>query len=324
MEPFQVFLGAGPSAWRALRRAGLAASFALVFLGSPSAGVAAGGLSDDWNLNTPAGGEAAFQVYRPNYFLPARHTDHLNTAPSSPASGRTVASPEDLDATEAKFQLSVKSQLKGWNSVFGREWWGFDRTRLWFAYTQQSNWQLWNTRNSSPFRESNYEPELIVTLGRAAADSPFRLVNLGLAHQSNGQSDPKSRSWWRVYLQGGFEVGDWSALARVWRRTDRGGNVDDNPDISDYVGRGDLVLQYRGHDQSVVLLLRDNLRGDPNRGFAQLDWSLPWFWPLDGLNGGSSRFHLQATTGYGESLIDYNFRQTTLGVGFAFGFDRKH
>jgi len=291
----------------------------------PGQSFAAENLADEWNLKTPAGENAGpFQAHRLNYFLPLSKTSNMNSQPSSPTPGRTVLVAEDLDSVEAKFQFSIKSELWGSDSLFGTDWYGFNRFRLWFAYTQQSNWQLWNGRNSSPFRESNYEPELIATLGKAAESSTFKLFNVGLVHQSNGQANPKSRSWWRVYGQGGFEIGDVSLLARVWRRTDRGGDADDNPDIADYVGRGDLVAQFRMADRNTItLLLRDNLKRYSNRGFAQFDWSMPWFWPLRSLNKGSSRFHLQATTGYGESLIDYNHRQKTVGVGFSFGLDGR-
>jgi phospholipase A1 len=87
-----------------------------------------------------------------------------------------------------------------------------------------------NTRNSSPFRETNYEPELIATFGTGAA-SGLKMANLGLAvHQSNGKRFTESRSWNRVYLQGGWEWNNsTSIMARGWWRIPENSLKDDNP-----------------------------------------------------------------------------------------------
>ena len=50
------------------------------------------------------------------------------------------------------------------------------------------------------------------------------------------------------------------------------------------------------------------------RGFVQLDWATPLLEYL-----GAARLHLQITSGYGETLIDYNHKQTTIGIGMSFG-----
>jgi phospholipase A1 len=95
------------------------------------------------------------------------------------------------------------------------------------------------------------------------------------------------------------------------RAFDAGGSRDDNPDIEDYAGRGEVVLTHRDGRDVVTLRLRHTLRGgDRNRGSAQLDWAFPLAGALNG--------HVQVFNGYGESLIDYNHRQTTLGVGLSF------
>jgi len=100
------------------------------------------------------------EEYRPTYFLLWRKSNDPNTTPSTPAPGHTVAAPLDLDAQEAKFQLSFKSELARSTrvDVATANEYGFHRFRLWAAYTQQSSWQWFNSRDSRPFRETDYEP----------------------------------------------------------------------------------------------------------------------------------------------------------------------
>ena len=96
-------------------------------------------------------------LYAPNYFLFGRYTTDLNTAPFDPLVGGGVLAPgTTLDSTEAAFQLSFKFRL--WTTDDRR--WG-----AWAAYTQQSQWQLYNDSGnaSRPFRETNYMPELILS-----------------------------------------------------------------------------------------------------------------------------------------------------------------
>jgi phospholipase A1 len=278
-------------------------------------------LSEAWKLGGRHGGTRRLtdiQGYRPNYII-SRRSGNPNEHPSSPAPGRE--SRQDLDANELKFQVSLKTELIS-RQAFDQigitpllNHIGVDSVRLWFGYTQQVSWQAYNARNSRPFRETDYEPEAILTFGTGNEGNGVKLVNLGLVHQSNGLTEANSRSWTRVYAQGGWEWNRLSVLARVWHRIPEKSADDDNPDIKDYLGRGDIVARYEtagGYVSSV--LVRHTLRSFPGRGFAQLDWATP---VLNSL--GAARLHLQLTSGYGESLIDYNHTQTTIGVGMSFG-----
>ena len=134
--------------------------------------------------------------HRQSYFI-FREASRTNKNPFSPTNGIASYS-YDIDPLEAKFQLSFKAEVPENVNPFSRF------IRLWGAYTQQSNWQMLNSRNSSPFRASNYEPELIATY-ETEQGSPLKLVNFGLVHQSNGQAVSESRSWNRLYVQGGWE-----------------------------------------------------------------------------------------------------------------------
>ena len=124
-------------------------------------------------------------LYAPNYFLFGRYTTDLNTAPFDPLVGGGVLAPgTTLDSTEAAFQLSFKFRL--WTTDDRR--WG-----AWAAYTQQSQWQLYNDSGnaSRPFRETNYMPELILSYkpGLEWGGLQWNLVNLAFNHQSNGRTD---------------------------------------------------------------------------------------------------------------------------------------
>jgi phospholipase A1 len=278
--------------------AALATSTSLL-TASPASGAR---LWDSWRLSERDIPLGAPQLYHPIYFI-ARYSDSLNYAPASPA--HPLSPPLNLRRTEAKFQLSFKSEIVSPDS-FQRAL-NSDRFRLWLGYTQQSNWQVLDVNDSRPFRNSNYTPEFIVTTRLSNNDSPSltpKLLNIGLwEHQSNGQSDPLSRGWNRSYLQGGWQLADnTSLLVRVWQRLSENPRSDDNPDIVSYMGRWDLLLRRDLGRTRASLLLRGR--------FVQFDWGVPV---------GSSQFHAQITSGYGETLLDYNHRQTTVGIGYSFG-----
>lgn len=64
-------------------------------------------------------------------------------------------------------------------------------------------------------------------------------------HQSNGQSDPLSRSWSRAHLMGAAEkmLGSESSLrlqGRIWDRLHELSITDNNPGMENFVGRAKL------------------------------------------------------------------------------------
>ncbi|MFC4728870.1 phospholipase A [Coralloluteibacterium thermophilus] len=244
-----------------------------------------------------------FRAHRPVYLLPVFWSSATNAAPDSPNPRNRVMEPMDLDALETKFQVSFKT--KAWQGVFGGV------GDLWLAYTQSSRWQVFNTDASRPFRETNYEPEAILAFRTSYNLLGWhgQMLGLGINHQSNGRSDPFSRSWNRVILHAGFERGDWTVTPRLWSRVSESSfEDDDNPDIADYVGRGELQIVRQLGDQELALLLRHTLKGgDASRGAVQLEWTYPIRGSLHG--------YLQVFHGYGESLIDYNHKATYVGLG---------
>ncbi len=252
--------------------------------------------------------QSPLRPHRVSYLI-VRKTGQPNELPYSPTHVATIPG-NDIDLNEIKFQISQKGKIL---NPLKMNFLGFTGVRLWGAYTQQSNWQAFNAKNSSPFRESNYEPELILAFS-TGNQYGLKLLNLAYAHQSNGRDLRGSRSWNRAYLQGGWETKTVSVLVRGWWRIPEEDGLDDNPDIEDYYGRGDITLRWEPADSSQVidLTLRNNLRSGQNRGFIQLDWAAPL------AISKSTKLHIQLTSGYGESLIDYNYYQNTLGLGVSF------
>jgi len=240
--------------------------------------------------------------HRPVYVLPARWSNDPNEEPFRVLANGDLATPLDVQSVEVKFQASFKTKLL--DDLLGGP------GDLWFGYTQQSHFQFYNTDASRPFRETNYEPELALAfpLRRRGAGWTWRMIGAGVVHQPNGRSEPLSRSWNRLYGMAAIERGPLSILLRPWVRVDSTDpDDDDNPGIEDFVGRFEASLLWQVERQVLTLRGRTNLDLDGHHGSLEVDW----YFPL----GSVVRGQLQVFHGYGESLIDYNHSQTTLGVG---------
>lgn len=232
--------------------------------------------------------------YKQNYILPLAYNGKPNKQPFA-------AVDEDIDRMEVKFQFSFKIPLaKGLLAGQGN---------LFAGYTQQSYWQAYNTDESAPFRETNYEPEIYVDFPTSFSllGLRSRFVTVGFSHQSNGRSGDLSRSWNRIYALAAFERGNFYCAIRPWYRIPESTQDDDNPNIEKYLGYGEFYALYIHDEHRFGLMLRNNLRTD-NRGAVQLDWSFPLMG--DKLNG-----YLQYFNGYGESLIDFDHVNNRIGLG---------
>ncbi|WNL44825.1 phospholipase A [Dyella sp. BiH032] len=262
-------------------------------------------LDSRWEL-TPESKLGTFNLrgYKPLYLMPVFATSNQNARPTSPNPENTVATPQRVQNVEAKFQISLKTKV--WQGVFG------DAGDLWVGYTQSSRWQVYNSHTSRPFRETNYEPEalLIFNTNYNLWGWDGRLLGIGVNHQSNGRSNPLSRSWNRVVGNIGFERDGWTVMFRPWWRVPEKAKDDNNPDISDYVGRGDVQIVREWNGQEFGLMLRHSLRGGSrSHGAGQLTWAFPM--------SGNLRAYVELFKGYGESMIDYNHNATYLGIGIS-------
>ena len=195
------------------------------------------------------------------------------------------------ERTEMVFQVSAK-----WR-VFG--------TNAYLAYSQKSFWQWLNGGESSPFRETNYDPEAFYRWIPDRKAFNHWGADFGFEHESNGRPFPESRSWNRVYVAPFQAKGKHLAYLKFWYRlpegeasTEGNQNGDDNPDLTDYMGYSELSFSRQiGNEHLLSGWVRGNVQ--TGRGAVSFTWSVPseegWvFWGL-------SAFH-----GYGESLIAYD------------------
>jgi phospholipase A1 len=230
-------------------------------------------------------------------------TASKNELPQSPNPANTADERLALRRGEAKFQVSLKTKI--WEGMIA------GNGDLWLGYTQTSYWQIYNSAESRPFRESNYEPEIMAIFPTDYSLFGWhgRMAGIALNHQSNGRSEPLSRSWNRLIAQFGFERRNWMMMVRPWWRIPESSRTDDNPDIEDYVGQGDLLLVRKSEGHELSFMLRHSLRSGSSRGALQIDYAFPITSYL--------KAYAQVFSGYGASLIDYNHRQTRMGLGIS-------
>jgi phospholipase A1 len=258
-------------------------------------------------------GTFSFRGYRPmsvSTVLGSRVDDQ----PYSPSRGSPDS--EAYQKHEMRIQLSARTKIAS-GLLTGPTSSGKDS--LWFGYTQQSYWQLFNGAISRPFRTTDHEPEVFYVYP-SDAQLPFgwrwRYSGVGLAHQSNGQSNPLSRSWNRWYLMTGAELGNrWQLHLKAWQRISESAPNDDNPHIQDYIGRGEVKLGWNVNDQNYLGFTARGSLGQ-GKGSGRIEWLRTLG---EGWNGGKSnlRLHVQLFSGYGDSLLDYNYKRTVLSVGFS-------
>lgn len=257
----------------------------------------------DLDKNDPKG-ILTIRPHLPMYVMPLWYNATPNYDINSPTQDNVRASKDYLQHLDSKLQISMKTKLA--QDVFDTN------ADVWLGYTQQSYWQVYNGKNSRPFRSSDYQPEIFLTQpikGNLPGNGSLRLLGAGLVHESNGQSDPLSRSWNRIYAMAGTEWGKLTVIPRLWLIANENSKDSDNPDIGDYMGYGDVRWLYPLNDQSTV---GGVMRYNPssNKGAIQVDYAYP-------LTGGMKAI-LQVFHGYGENIQDYNHKSTNVGIGIMF------
>ena len=239
-----------------------------------------------------------------NYILPVSYSDNVNSEVYDSVNDWG----ENLHSIEAKFQLSIKVPLNT-KKLFTRH------DGLFFGFTLQSWWQVYSDDISKPFRETNYQPEIfyLSPLKYHPFDGNTGII-VGFEHQSNGRTQGLSRSWNRMYLNFLYEKENFALSFQPWWRLPESekenpldSDGDDNPDIADFMGHFQLATIYKWDVYELSIKGRQNF--STHKGHVEFGATFP-LW-------GKLRGYLQYTNGYGESLIDYNHKQQTIGLGIA-------
>lgn len=259
-------------------------------------------MSQQWELDSiDRKGTFRLVSYKPIYFAAARWSDKKNTQPFN-ESGEFATEDNNLfENIEAKFQISFKSKLV--EGLF------FGKGDLWVGYTQKAHWQVYNKKLSRAFRELNYEPEIIFNFPLQVDLFKGKLKTFGviLNHQSNGKDIPTSRSWNRVIFNIGYEYENWTINFRPWYRMPD--TEDENPNITKYIGDAELEIATNFGKHELYTIISHSF-STFEKGNIQLNYVFPIH--------GHLRGHAQVFHGYGETLIDYNVSQTTIGIGVSF------
>ncbi|MEL6300475.1 MAG: phospholipase A [Pseudomonadota bacterium] len=208
--------------------------------------------------------------------------------------------PDTVEDQEALFQVSFKAPV--WRDMFGTD------LSTYFAYTSRSWWQVANDNFSSPFRETNYMPEIFVRSveRRNVFGQTLEGWSFGFVHESNGREQALSRSWNRAMTRFGLQLtDDLSLLGQVWYRIPDDEDEDDNPNEYRFYGYGDLRAVWTPNKHTFTAFVRP--------GTEETSFELTWSYPINRV----FRVYAGYYNGYGESLLDFDVKTERYSLGIA-------
>ncbi|RDU62253.1 phospholipase A [Helicobacter sp. MIT 14-3879] len=236
------------------------------------------------NLDTANSFIKRFSLHNENYFLPIYYQ---STAPSP------------YKKYEIKLQFSAKA------NIFQNISWGLG---AFFAYTQKSFFQIYSPKLSSPFRNNDYIPELIIY---KTLDTPFlggKLYNIrfGFKHISNGEENVTiSRGVDLILAEIMYKIENFRLKLKAWAYIRK-----DPKNIDKYLGYSDLILEYDFLSRNNLKLTISNLFHNyaKYKGNVLLEYKF---------NLENFAIYAQYFYGYGDNIFEYNFKKNGIGIGIA-------
>ena len=251
-------------------------------------------------------GRFGLRPYRVNYFLPYGYQKNKY---------KSYLPTDEYKNYEAELQVSLKLNVT--NNLLGLD------EKYYMSYTHTAFWQVY--AHSSPFRETNYNPEgfVIFPVSDRKTFVHMRSVKFAIAHRSNGVGDNKdfeypdeyiylenrSRSINYLYTTITAQHASLISELTLWTRIPESKEDDDNRYIMDYIGYSSVDFKYFSGEQIFTLMARGNFA--TGYGAVEVTYSRPM--PVNNVF-----FYAKIFSGYGESLIDYDNYITKFSVGFSF------
>lgn len=207
---------------------------------------------------------------------------------------------------QIKNQISFKYQL-------------LERQGFYLGFTQQMFWNAYDSNNSSPMKELNFNPEIFWKQDINFAT--FRYVQLiPFEHKSNGAASGNTdRTWDRsgamitnTFSFKYFEVNTWLKTFYLYNL---GSN---NQDIKNYLGFNEARIAISPHFDKNTFFDKEEISFKFYGGFNGLGGReygikfrtlLPHFQPY---------IYFQIWEGYGQSLVNYNVYETSYRAGLIF------
>lgn len=209
------------------------------------------------------------------------------------------------ETADVKYQISFKQLLS--RNAFPLQ------SYLFLTYTQTAFWNLYAF--SSPFEDINFNPG--IELGKAVFNQDDRLIGMAFLkaeHESNGRDSIYSRSWNNISLSFHASISDRTTLSLKGWFPFR--YKDDNPDLLEYIGLGELNLFHdiKPHKVRFELMLRKGLNWEW-KGAAR---SRIFYRPFQMRN---HYLMLEWYVGQAETLIEYKETRSMIRFGFVFKSD---
>lgn len=193
------------------------------------------------------------------------------------------------------------------------------RTGLFFGYTHYMIWDIYSS--SSPFRDVNFNPELFFKRNIKSCKIIDYIMISPYEHVSNGRSGDISRAIDMFYGKISF--------SNLYHNTKL--KIGNDLKIFGYYKKGDQnkdIQKYKGYWKSNIFIKFNDSGSVFNKTEANIAFGLGTVLEKGWVEAGIActipilnilpKIYLQVWHGYGESLLEYNIKETAIRAGISY------